>query len=144
MGGFGTGSYGLGPFGFPTPPEAVEQITTAVSCRLIDPVLRDYVTDANGNPVADDGTADRVYLLLSYADAAVPDVITPQALLQRQSDIEDALSVLLTGPTPAISDLVVTVTDEGGGSVYGEVSYFNLLTQTAVTLQILPFVASTT
>jgi hypothetical protein len=136
MPGLGAFPLGFGPYGGATPPEPVEPVTTAISCRLIDGVARDYVTDANGNPVPQDGTANRVYLLLSYAYTR-PEIISAQSIAQAQADIRAALSALTTGPSPAIADLDVQITDSGGSETFGLVTYRNLATQEIESIELL-------
>ncbi len=129
MGGLGSMSLGVGPYGSGTPPLPTEPITTAVSCRAIDGVTRAYLTDADGNAVGMDGTANRVYILLSYADT-VQAIITAQGVLAREAAIRRALEPLSQGQNPAISRLSVKVTDAGGDGTLGTVTYYNNLTQT--------------
>lgn len=136
MPGLGAFPIGTGPYGLGTPPEPGIPITTGISCRLIDGVARDYVTDENGNPAPEDGTANRVYLALSYATDIRPEILDPQSIAQWGNDIRTALSVLATGPTPAISGLQVTMTDSGGSEVFGLVTYTNLATQQIETVEI--------
>ena len=126
---------GVGPYGAGTPPSPADPITTAVSCRLIDGVLRDYQTDENGNAVGMDGTANRVYLLLSYAETR-QSIISAQGLAAKQNAIRAALTPLTSGQSPAISNLKVKVTDGGGGRTLAEVTYTNLLTGTLETVEV--------
>jgi hypothetical protein len=118
---------GYGPLGGAGPAPATEAHTTAVSCREIDAVARDYTTDADGNPPGMDGTANRVYLLFSYADVRAK-IITAQGIAAREAAIRAALAPLMAGRQPAIADLAVKVNDAGGDRVRGLVTYKNLLT----------------
>lgn len=133
MGGLGNMPLGAGPYGGVTPPEPTEPVTTVVSCRLIDGVTRDYVTDDNGNPEAQDGTANRVYLLLAYSDVR-SEIITKQGLAARQAAVRKALLPLTSGQAPAISKLDVVPADGGGDRVTWTITYFNNQTQTAKTI----------
>lgn len=118
---------GYGPLGGAGPAPATEARTTAVSCREIDPVTRDYTTDDDGNSPGQDGTANRVYLLFSYADVRAK-VITAQGIAAREAAIRAALAPLATGRAPAIAELTVRVSDAGGDRVNGVITYRNLLT----------------
>jgi hypothetical protein len=126
---------GAGFLGGWAPPAPTEATTTAVSCRRIDAVAHDYVTDGAGNPEGMDGTANRVYLLLSYADTRTA-IITATGVAAREKAVRAALEPLARGPEPAIANLSVKVTDAGRDRVYGEVTYRNLLTNTLETLVI--------
>ncbi len=114
MSGLGTMPLGFGPYGAGAPDPIVEPVTTAVSCRLINTVIQDYVTDPTGNPPPDDGTADRVYLLCSYGDVR-PEIITPRTISERKHALEEALRPLTQGQQPAISSLSIEVTPEANG-----------------------------
>jgi len=126
---------GAGPYGGSAPASATEAVTTAISCRWIDPVTRDYATDDDGNPRGMDGTANRVYLLLSYSDVRQA-IITAQGVQARAAAIRRALEPLTRRPEPAISALVVNVADNGADRVEGTITYRNLLTNTLQTVEI--------
>lgn len=125
--GAGASPAGFGPFGGSTPPELVEPITTAISCREIDPLAADYTTDGQGNPNVMSATANRVYLLCAFNDKQSP-IITPAALSDRQQTLTKALVPLTRGQKPAISNLTVSVT-AGDNGVSVVVDYFDNNTQ---------------
>lgn len=130
--GVGVAPAGYGPFGAGTQAPLVEPPTVAVSCRLIDPIAMDYVTDANGNPLPYDGTADRVYVLCSYNDMQSA-IITPAVLQTRQRNLVLALQPLTQGAQPAISGLSVAVAAKpDGNGVSVVVRYTNNATSLAV------------
>lgn len=133
----GLGAFPLaaGPYGGAMPSPAVEATTTAVNARRIDTVRRDYTTDADGNADGMDGTAGRVYLLLSYADTRQA-IITATGVQARAAAIRRALEPLTRGPAPAVTALTVNVVDAGGERINGTVTYRNLLTNTLETVQI--------
>lgn len=132
--GFGNFGCGAGPAGgVITPPGVVP--TTLVGSWSIDPVLQKYLFEANGNPLAMDGTTQRVYVLVCQAQAAwdAP-IITPQILRKQEAAIRDALRPLVN--EGAISNIVVNATDDGRSETLKAVTYKNLGTNASVTLKI--------
>jgi len=131
-GGAGFFGAGTGPAGGPiTPPGVVP--TTLVSSWAIDPAAQRYLFDGNGNPVAMDGTDQRVYVIVCQTDTAVP-VITPAALRQQQTALRTALAPLVADGS--ITNLTISATDDGKAESLKGVSYTNAGTNTAVTLKV--------
>src|SRR5580698_2788124 len=138
--GVGAMPAGYGPCGAGTPVQPVEPITTAVNCRAIgvldsqgslNTTVQDYCTDQNGNAIAMDGTANRVFLLCCYGD--VPSsLITPPAMMARQAALALALQPLTQGQQPAISNLAIVVAAKSNGlGVSVKITYTNNLTSQA-------------
>ena len=136
---------GYGPCGAGTPTQPVEPTTTAVNCRaigvldsqgMLNTTVSDYCTDQYGNPVAMDGTANRVFLLCCYGDVR-SQLITPQAIMARQQALSFALQPLTSGQQPAIGNLAIKVlAKQNGQGVSATISYVNNLTSQATTLVI--------
>jgi hypothetical protein len=131
-GGFGYFGFGAGPAGGPNPIPGV-QPTTLVSSWLIDPVTQRYVLDADGNPIAQDGTEQRVYWLVCKADTDV-DVLTPQTLSRQAQAFREALRPLVA--EGAITGLSVSATDDGKAKSLKNISYTNAGTNRPITLRI--------
>jgi hypothetical protein len=132
-GGFGFFGAGSSPAGNPVTPPGVTP-TTLVSSWAIDPVAQRYLLDAFGNPLAMDGTDQRVYVLVCEADTDVP-VITPQTLRTQEAALRTALKPLVDDGS--ISGLAITAT--GGGSPaesLKSITYTNNGTNLAVTLKV--------
>lgn len=131
-GGFATFGAGAGPAGGPTTPPGVTP-TTLVGAWQIDELNQRYVLDANGNPLAMDGTRQRVYELVCAADTSVP-VLTPTSLRQQEAALRSALRPLLT--EGAITALTVTATDDGAGESLKTITWTNAGTSLPVTMKI--------
>ena len=131
-GGCGTFGAGTGPAGGPIAPAAVTP-TTLVSSWAIDPTKQRYVLDDNGNPVAMDGTDQRVYVIVCQTDTSVP-VITPTTLRQQAAALRAALAPLVA--EGAITNLQISATDDGKAESLKGVSYTNAQTNVAVTLKV--------
>ena len=131
---YGLSWFGFGPFGISEEPaEAVHVVL--VGAREIDGVSRRYTQDADGNPLPMDGTAQRVLILLSYADTS-SDIITPQALATQKAKLRAALVPLTSGREPAIRNLTIDVTDDGKARTLKLVTYTNALTNTKTSLRV--------
>jgi hypothetical protein len=131
-GGFGFFGCGAGPAGGPITPAGVTP-TTLVGSWAIDPNAQRYLFDANGNPLAMDGTDQRVYFAVCGADTAVP-VITPATLNQQIQALRTALKPLVDDGS--ISGLGVTATDDGAATSLKSVIYTNSGTNRSVTLKV--------
>jgi hypothetical protein len=131
-GGFGFFGAGTGPAGGPITPPGVTP-TTLVSSWAIDPVAQRYLFDAYGNPLAMDGTQQRIYILVCEADTDVP-VLTPATLRKQTRALTDALNPLVT--EGAIANLVVNATDDGKAESLKTITYQDLGTNLAVTLKL--------
>lgn len=128
--------YGQGPYGTTdgTPPSLPAQVPTSLSSsRQIDGVTRRYVQDTHGGFAAMDDVAQRVLLLVSFAELNAT-VITPQTLNDQANAIRAALVPLLDVKTPAISLIAVDVTRSASGTMTKAVTYKNLLTDTQTTI----------
>ncbi len=131
-GGFGTFGAGAGPAGGPIAPAAVVP-TTLASSWAIDPVAQRYLFDSNGNPIAMDGTDQRVYVLVCQTATSVP-VITPATLRQQETALRTALAPLVADGS--ITKLVISAIDNGAAESLKGVSYTNAGTNLAVTLKV--------
>lgn len=125
--GYGFDPWGLGPLGLPETDPAVEHLPIVHASILIDAATRAYVFDDQGNPMGMDGTAQRVLLLVSYAEI-VASVIDARSLKEAEYRILAALSPLQKETPPAIKDLSVTVRDNGRGFTESTVAFMNLKT----------------
>jgi hypothetical protein len=132
-GGFGTFGAGAWPAGVPFTPPGVTP-TTLVSSWKIDPNAQRYVFDEDGNPLAMDGTDQRVYILVCEVLADPPPVVTPQTLRKQESDLRTALRPLVR--EGAISNLQINAASVQPGEALKSVTYTNNGTARAVTVRI--------
>ncbi len=128
--GFGEGPFGLMPFGGSTT-DPQDTPRTIVGAWLIDERTMRYVLDEHGNPVAMDGTAQRVLLAVVEADLAIG-VIAPTELSRQEQAYRAALEPLVSDNS--IAQLAVSVVSTGTGAVTATISYFNRATSLPVTL----------
>lgn len=128
--GLGSIPLGLGPAGRGTvrtsPLDA-----TAVGAWKLDARSMRYVLDGNGNPVAMDGTTQRVLLLCRAAEVK-SQVVTPAFMQQQAQAYRTALAPLVA--EGAISSLRVIVADNGGARIERSISYVNAGSAKPVTL----------
>lgn len=133
MSGLGSHPFGNGPFGQPPPVPSAEVLPTLSSSRLVDGVSSRYVPTTDGDFEPMDGTAQRVLLLIAFADTYSP-IITPQGKADQAARIRRALRPLTEGREPAIDRLTVEVTDDGKAETLKTVTYRNRLTNTIQTV----------
>jgi len=135
MSGFGTGPYGLGPFGKAVLPPEEPKPKILHSSREINGVTRRYVLDSDGNFEGMDDIAQRVLLLVSYADTEFKFITDRDNETSRQR-IEAALSVLTSGKTPAIRIEAIEFTNPSYGLLQKRITYTNLRTNTQQTVEL--------
>jgi hypothetical protein len=133
--GFGTGPYGAGFFGLPSPDPVVQTPRTLSTSRKIDGSTKRYVNDANGNPLSMDDTDQRVLLLVAFATIDTP-FVTQRDLNTQAANIRAALQPLLAQRPPAIALDDVQVVEDGETNVNRFVSYTNLRTSQSRTIQL--------
>ncbi len=127
-------SYGTGPFGSPSGASLPAQVPTALaSSRRIDFTTGLYVLDENGGFESMDDTAQRVCLLVAFAEKP-SDVITPQTMNAQADAIRAALAPLTNVRAPAIKLISVVVERSASGTVAKTITYRNLLTDTEETV----------
>jgi hypothetical protein len=124
MAGFGTGPYGLGPFGqaYLTPTQTTR--ASLSSSRAIDTYGHYVVADDGGFEPMDD-TAQRVILLINF-NVKPPQIITPKTMAAQEQAIRAALRPLTAGKEPAVKDVKIVVSDGGGAKLFESVTYFDI------------------
>jgi hypothetical protein len=131
--GYGTGPFGGAPLGVPLPPQPEEVVSDLSSSRKIDGVTGRYVPNEQGGFEAMDDTAQRVLLLVSFADTDSK-IISPQGMSEQEAKIRKALEPLTAGRNPDIDQLVVTVKRTASQTTEKSISYRNRLTMTRQTV----------
>lgn len=129
---YGTGPLGFTPLGLPAGGPLTLTRAPLTSSRKIDGVTKRYVTTAAGGFEGMDDVAQRVLLLLSFADTEIG-VITPQTMRAQEQKFRDALAPLTNQRAPTIKILEVSVRNPNMGRLVKTIRYKNLLTNTEQT-----------
>lgn len=115
-GGYGSSPFGTGPYGYGTPSTgtpatgqlfADAQTGTIGTGRKIDPATRQYVFDADGNPVGQDTVPQLVQLAYSTVKGSsiLPDLGESYSELETiGDDFQERLNALATAPVRFLID----------------------------------------
>jgi len=132
--GYGKKPWGFGSFGSPLTLPTPAASSSLSSSRKYDGKTGRYIANDEGGFEAMDDTAQRVILLVAFAAKTGP-FLTDRDLAAQVAGVRDALSVLTSGPEPAVMLLGVSCEASGPTSSRLTVRYRNNLTGTEQTVE---------
>lgn len=133
--GYGTGSYGLSPFGIAAQQASTANPARVSSSRKIDPLTGRLVQGANGGYAGMPDTAQAVRGLVLMALKGRVTIISEQDQRETEQAIRLALRPLYASKSPVIELINVTVGDDGRDMEEAVIEYRDIASQQVVTVK---------